>query len=185
MRTLVLGGARSGKSAFAEALLADAAPVRYVATARPMDAEMAERIRLHRERRPAHWQVTEVEDDLAAAVTDSRAHHSDHWLLVDGLTLWLATVLERHADPRPKLDAALEALSSHPRVIVVSEEVGGGIVPADPFTRRYRDLAGEFNQQLATVCDQVVLVTAGLPLALKGALPQPVEAAETARGIHA
>jgi len=182
VRTLVLGGARSGKSAFAESLLAAADGVHYVATARPVDAEMAERIRRHRERRPAHWVVTEVTEELPRAVYNARLESPECWLLVDGLTLWLATVLEHHADPQPHLDAAVMALKAHPRLLVVSEVVGSGIVPADPLTRRYRDLAGELNQQLAAVCDRVVLVTAGLPMALKGTLPQAAPSVTEANG---
>jgi len=170
MRTLVLGGARSGKSAFAESLVdADrgAGPVRYLATARPVDAEMAARIRRHRARRPDFWEVVEVESDLAGAVAAS----AGGTLLVDGLTLWLATLLERSADPMGPVEAALKALEAVPDWVVVSEEVGGGLVPTSALARRFCDLAGEVNQRVAALGDTVYLVTAGIPQRLKGIDP--------------
>lgn len=166
MRTLVLGGARSGKSAFAESLVTGPGPVRYVATARPVDAEMAERIRRHRARRPGAWEVVEAGPDLAAAIAATPAGSR---LLVDGLTLWLADLLERAPDVTDPVEAALKELQNAPHAVVVSEEVGGGLVPEGAPARRFRDLAGELNQRVAAACDRVFLVTAGIPLALKGA----------------
>jgi len=166
VRTLVLGGARSGKSAFAESLVAPAAgagPVRYLATARPVDAEMAERIRRHRARRPEGWKVVEVGSDLAGALAAPQGGA----VMVDGLTLWLATVLEGADDPMGPVEAALKALEAAPRWVVVSEEVGGGLVPVNALGRRFRDLAGEVNQRVARLSDTVYLVTAGIPQKIK------------------
>jgi adenosyl cobinamide kinase/adenosyl cobinamide phosphate guanylyltransferase len=173
VRTLVLGGARSGKSAFAESLAAPAdgaGPVRYLATARPVDAEMAERIRRHRARRPPAWEVVEVEGDLAGALTgraSGMVPPADGTVLVDGLALWLATLLEGAEDPMGPVEAALKALEAAPRWIVVSEEVGGGLVPTNALGRRFRDLAGEVNQRVAAISDTVYLVTAGIPQKIK------------------
>jgi len=170
VRTLILGGARSGKSAFAESLLSGPKPVRYLATARPVDAEMAERIRRHRARRPAGWEVVEVDGDLSGAIAATPAGHR---LLIDGLTLWLATLLEGDGPPgRPAdgwADAVLASLQQAPDAVIVSEEVGGGIVPDNALARRFRDLAGELNQRVAAACDRVVLVTAGIPVEIKRA----------------
>jgi adenosylcobinamide kinase/adenosylcobinamide-phosphate guanylyltransferase len=166
VRTLVLGGARSGKSAFAESLVTGPGPVRYVATARPGDAEMAARIRRHRARRPPAWEVVEVDRDLAGAIAATPAGHR---LLIDGLTLWLATVLEGPPDPKADIDGVVERLGSVPEAVVVSEEVGGGIVPANALARRFRDAAGELNQRLAALCERVFLVTAGIPMEIKRA----------------
>jgi adenosylcobinamide kinase/adenosylcobinamide-phosphate guanylyltransferase len=165
VRTLVLGGARSGKSAFAESLVRGPGPVRYVATARPVDAEMAERIRRHRARRPEGWEVVEAGTDLAGALAGIPAGGR---VLIDGLTLWLADLLERAPDPAGPLEAALKELERVPDAIVVSEEVGGGIVPASALARRFRDLAGELNQRVAALCGRVFLVTAGIPIEIKG-----------------
>jgi adenosylcobinamide kinase / adenosylcobinamide-phosphate guanylyltransferase len=173
VRTLVLGGARSGKSAFAESLAAPAdgaGPVRYLATARPVDAEMAERIRRHRARRPRAWEVVEVEGDLAGALTgwaSGPVPPAGGTVLVDGLALWLATLLEHAEDPMGPVEAALKALEAAPRWIVVSEEVGGGLVPTSALGRRFRDLAGEVNQRVAAISDTVYLVTAGIPQKIK------------------
>jgi adenosylcobinamide kinase/adenosylcobinamide-phosphate guanylyltransferase len=168
MRTLVLGGARSGKSAYAESLLAGPRPVRYVATlhAAGPDPETAARIRRHRARRPASWEVVEAGADLAAVLA---ATPPGHRLLVDGLTLWLAALLDRDPAPEAAFGPVLDRLKAAPEVVVVSEEVGGGIVPPDPLARRYVDLAGALNQRVAALCDRVVLVAAGLPLELKAA----------------
>jgi adenosylcobinamide kinase/adenosylcobinamide-phosphate guanylyltransferase len=171
LRTLVLGGTRSGKSAYAESLLDPKAPVRYLATLRvddtdPGDSEMAERIRRHRERRPDHWRVVTTGADLAPAL---HGVADGEQVLLDGLTLWLADVLGTDAEPTEAINAAVAALLQVPDLIVVSDEVGGGLVPENPLARRFRDLAGEMHQKLAAGFDRVVLVTAGLPLELKSA----------------
>jgi len=164
MRTLVLGGARSGKSAFGESLLDPRQPVRYAATARPVDTEMTERIRLHQSRRPPGWELVEIGADPAPAFADL-PHGAQ--LLIDGLTLWLAGAME-NGHPEKSFDGLIARMRRVPDLIVVSDEVGGGIIPDNPAARRFRDLAGELHQQVAVACDRVILVTAGLPMVLKG-----------------
>ncbi|MCQ8179520.1 bifunctional adenosylcobinamide kinase/adenosylcobinamide-phosphate guanylyltransferase [Methylomonas sp. SURF-1] len=173
MIELVLGGARSGKSRYAEQqALASGLPVVYVATAEAGDAEMRARIDHHRQRRPTDWTTVEEPLDLARVVSEAAGRR--HCLLVDCLTLWLCNVLfdkqghlqaERYRDHSDALCKALSAGGQ--RVILVSNEVGLGVVAADPMTRRFVDEAGFLHQKLAQICDRVVLVTAGLPQILK------------------
>jgi adenosylcobinamide kinase/adenosylcobinamide-phosphate guanylyltransferase len=169
-RTLVLGGTRSGKSRYAEDLLPAEEPVRYIATARRIadDAEWAARIAAHRARRPAAW--TTVEDpDLAALLSD------DGPLLVDDLATWLTGVLDDAGawddptvDVSPHRDRLVAAVrTAQARVVLVSAEVGLGVVPATRAGRLFRDELGALNAALAHVCDEVVLLVAGLPLRLK------------------
>ncbi|MDP9092218.1 MAG: bifunctional adenosylcobinamide kinase/adenosylcobinamide-phosphate guanylyltransferase [Actinomycetota bacterium] len=173
-RVLILGGARSGKSAHAEALLRDEPQVDYVATAThdPADAEWAERIARHRERRPAHWNTIET-IDLAAVL--SRPGPA---ALVDSITAWLSETIgsvdawRDAADAldllAPQLDRTVGAwASTGRRVIAVSDEVGSGIVPAVASARMFRDALGLLNQRLAASADEVWLVTAGVPLRLR------------------
>jgi len=172
MRSLILGGARSGKSALAERLAAESGlEVVYLATAQARDAEMAARIAHHRARRPALWH--EVEEPLALADA-LRAHaRAERCLLVDCLTLWLSNLLgdadgERFARER---QALLEVLPGLPgTILLVSNEVGLGVVPMGELSRRFVDEAGRLHQVLAGVCERVLFVAAGLPLALKGKL---------------
>ncbi|HEY9255894.1 MAG TPA: bifunctional adenosylcobinamide kinase/adenosylcobinamide-phosphate guanylyltransferase [Stenotrophomonas sp.] len=170
MHDLILGGARSGKSALAEArAAASGLAVTYVATAQALDPEMATRIDHHRARRPQQWQC--VEEPLALAAT-LRAHADmGRCLVVDCLTLWLGNLLgdsdsERFARERDALLRTLPALPG--RVILVSNEVGQGIVPLGALSRRFVDEAGWLHQALAQRCANVALVVAGLPLWLKG-----------------
>lgn len=167
-KELILGGARSGKSALAERLAAKSGlAVVYIATATAGDAEMAERIAHHRSRRPVVWSLVEEPLYLAAALKGAAA--SDRCLLVDCLTLWLNNVIADEALFQKERAALLDALPGLPgRVILVSNEVGMGIVPLGELTRRYCDEAGRLHQDLAQLCDRVTLVAAGLPLALKG-----------------
>ena len=177
-RVLVLGGARSGKSHHAEELLADAPAVTYVATGgtRPGDAEWAERVTAHRQRRPRHWRTVESVD-VAACLASAG---SDDAVLVDCLALWLTAVLDdvdawarlesgdragvRH-DAEARLDEVLEALRRCPaRVVFVSNEVGMGVVPATAAGRLFRDLLGVVNARVAAACDDTVLVVAGRPM---------------------
>ena len=168
MKELILGGARSGKSALAERLAAESGlGVVYIATATAGDAEMAERIAHHRSRRPALWDLVEESLHLAAALRGAAA--PDRCLLVDCLTLWLNNVIADEVLYRRERSALLEVLPGLPgRVILVSNEVGMGIVPLGELTRRYCDEAGRLHQDLAQLCDRVTLVAAGLPLVLKG-----------------
>ena len=164
--TLVLGGARSGKSRFAEGLVASGArrPV-YVATASAGDAEMAARIAAHRARRGAEWVTVEeplrLADALAALDADAAA-------LVDCLTLWLANLMEAGLDVDAERCALIVALRRLPApAVLVSSEVGQGIVPDNAAARRFRDAAGLLHQDIAAVADRVYFVVAGLPQRLK------------------
>ena len=173
--TFVLGGARSGKTrhglALCEAYHAERGsnPV-YVATAQAFDGEMEERIALHKAERGPAWRTVEAPLDLAGAIR--RESGPGACLLVDCLTLWLTNLMlgEAGADldaARKELVAALgEALGP---VVVISNEVGLGIVPENALARRFRDEAGRTNQTIAAAADRVILVAAGLPLTLKGA----------------
>ena len=167
--TLVLGGAASGKSRFAQEL-AERHPgdLLYVATAQAGDAEMAERIARHQRVRGERWRTLEAPFDLAATVPAAAGHGA---VLVDCVTLWLTNLLLAGDDPRavwPAVDAFIAALEHLPApLVLVSNEVGQGIVPEHALARVFRDLAGEVNQRLAARADRVWLVTAGLPLQLK------------------
>lgn len=176
MRSLILGGARSGKSALAERLAAACGDdVVYIATARRGevdDAEMAARIGHHRARRPAAWGC--IEEPLALAATLRAQARPGRCLLVDCLTLWLSNLLldADHGRFERERTALLDILPSLPgEIVLVSNEVGMGIVPMGELSRRFVDEAGRLHQHLASRCERVVFVAAGLPLALKGAMP--------------
>ncbi|MFE1600967.1 bifunctional adenosylcobinamide kinase/adenosylcobinamide-phosphate guanylyltransferase [Methylobacterium sp. ID0610] len=165
--TLVLGGARSGKSAYAERLVqAAAAPWIYVATAQAYDDEMRARIAEHRARRPAGWETRDAPRDLAGALG---AAEPGRPVLVDCLTLWLTNALLAEADLAAETGALVDACARHAGpLVLVSNEVGFGIVPDNALARRFRDEAGRLHQRLAAIADRVVLVVAGLPLVVKG-----------------
>lgn len=172
MRTLILGGARSGKSALAERLAAESGhEVVYVATAQPGDEEMAARIAHHRVRRPAQWSCVEEPLQLAAVLREHA--RADRCLLVDCLTLWLSNLLG-DTDPdcfARERDALLETLPQLPgEILMVSNEVGLGIVPLGALTRRFVDEAGRLHQSVAAASERVLFVAAGLPMILKGTL---------------
>lgn len=172
--TFIVGGARSGKSAYAERLAAESGlPVTYVATARASDdAEFAERIAHHRARRPAHWGFAAAPLDLAGALDAAAA--PGQCVLIDCLTLWLANLL-CPPDPetplpgwRARLDAFAAACTrARGTVLVVSNEIGMGVVPMGAATRLYVDELGRLNQRIAALADRATLVAAGLPLVLK------------------
>lgn len=173
---LILGGARSGKSAYAEAQAAESGlTVTMVVTAHAGDGEMAARIERHRANRPAHWPVVEAPLHLAAALREAAAE--DRFIVVDCLTLWLSNLLMDMDDaPGAALPglfareraALLDALPALPgRIALVSNEVGSGVVPMGRLSRVFVDEAGRLHQALARLCPRVTLVTAGLPLALK------------------
>ncbi len=164
--TFVLGGARSGKSRHAEALIeAHPAPWLYLATGQAFDAEMQDRIDAHRARRGADWQVLETPLDLAAALD---AAPDGRPMLVDCLTLWLSNVMLAERDSTAD-SARLAATLARPRGpwVVVANEVGLGIVPENALARSFRDAAGRLNQRVAAAADAVVLMVAGLPLQVK------------------
>ena len=175
--TFVLGGARSGKSVHAEQLAdRSALPVTYIATARVSDdAEFAARIAHHRERRPVHWRLVEADVDLAAALTQADA--PGHCVLIDCLTLWLANLLcpaEGEALSPDRYHAQIAAferalVAAHGKIIVVSNEIGLGVVPLGAATRLYVDELGRLNQRIAASSTQATMMVAGLPLALKTA----------------
>ena len=163
---LILGGARSGKSALAEqrALYSGLDPV-YVATGTAGDTEMYARIRHHQERRGAQWTVVEEPQDLADTLCAQQGE--GRCMVVDCLTLWLSNCLHRNCWEQQKqaLLTVLPTLSGH--IILVSNETGLGVVPMGELSRQFVDAAGFLHQQLAVICQQVTLTVAGLPLALK------------------
>ncbi|MEO5885483.1 MAG: bifunctional adenosylcobinamide kinase/adenosylcobinamide-phosphate guanylyltransferase [Candidatus Limnocylindrales bacterium] len=171
---LALGGTRSGKSRFGLALArthAGEGRAWFLATAWPGDPEMDDRIARHRRERPASWPTIDVGADLAAAIAGTDPGEP---LLIDGLTLWLSAVL---GDEPTAIDpilagpvaAALAAIGRrHGPVVVVTDEVGGGIVPMHAGARAYRDLVGIVHQRFAAAADEVHLLVAGIPLAIKG-----------------
>jgi len=168
--TLVLGGAASGKSAFAEGLVAGAAraPV-YLATAEAHDAEMRARLARHRARRDARWRTIEAPRDPAPALGEIAPHEA---VLLDCATMWLSNHLLAESDlaqAEAALMAALDACAGP--VVVVSNEVGLSVVPENALARRFRDAQGGLNHRLAARADLVVNVIAGLAQVLKGRLP--------------
>jgi len=167
----ITGGARSGKSRLAEELaLCYGAPLGYIATGRAGDAEMAARIARHKARRGDAWLTVEEPLDLAGAI--AARNGTVNALLVDCITLWLTNLLLHHGDAAPALD---EVASLTRRMtglttplILVSNEVGMGIVPDNPLARTFRDLAGEANEMLARAADEVYVMFSGMSLKLKG-----------------
>lgn len=170
-KSLILGGVKSGKSRLAEQWAeASGLEVVYIATATVGDDEMRKRIEAHRVRRPGHWRLVEEPLDLSAVLL--READAGRCLLVDCLTLWLCNLLCTEGEHR--MASAIEALprliSELPgHMILVANETGLGIVPDNRLARHFLDLAGPLHQNLARVCDRVVMTVAGLPLVLKGA----------------
>jgi adenosylcobinamide kinase / adenosylcobinamide-phosphate guanylyltransferase len=187
MLTLVLGGARSGKSRYAQSLCESASYVIYIATARVEDGagdhEMRERIARHRADRPAEWQTVEEPLDLSRAVRESAIEAT---LLIDCATIWISNLMwefkeepasEQHRLILANVDSLIDAVrlrAGNPagafiagEVIIVSNEVGGGLVPEHSVARAFRDLQGFANQRLAQAAGNVVFIAAGLPLRLK------------------
>jgi adenosylcobinamide kinase / adenosylcobinamide-phosphate guanylyltransferase len=170
--TLVIGGARSGKSRYAESLMATLPapwkpPWAYIATAEAGDEEMAARIAAHRARRSADWKTVEAPRDLAAALKACGSMPA----LVDCLTLWLSNLMIAEADTDREMEELEKALAvAAAPAVLVANEVGSGIVPSFPLGRHFRDMQGMFNQRIAARADRVVLMVAGLPLPIKGTL---------------
>ncbi len=168
----MLGGARSGKSRMAEQIVEASSLARfYLATAEAGDEEMRARIAGHRARRDAAWQTLETPLDLATALAETA--RPDRAILVDCLTLWLSNVLlANEADVEERAEALVSTLKTLPGlIVVVSNEVGLGLVPDNALGRSFRDAQGRLNQSVAEICETVIFVAAGLPLALKGKLP--------------
>ena len=168
--TLVMGGARSGKSRFAQHLVESAATKApsglYLATAEARDSEMAERIRLHRAARDGRWETVEEPLELAPAL--ERHAGPDRPILVDCLTLWLSNVIERGREPTAEITRLVGSLDRlRGPVVLVANEVGLGLVPDNPVARAFRDHAGRLHQEIAARAERVVLVAAGLPIILK------------------
>lgn len=172
MIELILGGARSGKSALAEQRAIESGlSVTYIATAEAGDGEMAERIAHHQRRRPADWRL--VEEPLHLARVLSEQASPERCLIVDCLTLWLSNLLADEPIDEihfaAELTALLEVLPRLPgQLLLVSNEVGLGIIPLGAMTRRFCDESGRLHQAVAASCDRVTFVTAGLPMTLKG-----------------
>ena len=182
MRTFVFGGARSGKSAYAERIARESGKeVVYIATAQAGDAEMRARIAHHRDRRDASWHTVEEGMRLGQAIAEWSAPH--RLVLVDCLTIWLSNLLFSEEREFPEVGAVVPPARFHEErsafldaleeaggdVILVSNEVGMGIVPQGAVSRWFVDEAGRLNQEVAARCEQVMFVAAGLPLKLKGA----------------
>ncbi|MDY7992547.1 bifunctional adenosylcobinamide kinase/adenosylcobinamide-phosphate guanylyltransferase [Paenibacillus polymyxa] len=180
MKALVTGGARSGKSGFAERLcMSRASRACYIATAQAYDMEMKERIALHRVQRESagyDWQTLEEAQalpELLQRLGGDQASQPASMVLVDCLTLWLSNVLlaageDGEAASRAAINELAAAVEQYPgQLVIVTNEVGDGIVPEYPLGRLYRDLSGVMNQRIARLCDEVFLVTAGIPVELK------------------
>ena len=169
--TLILGGARSGKSDFAQTLASTRGgeDVLFVATAQAHDGEMAERIEKHRLGRPANWRTLETPVELAGMLQTAPATRV---VVIDCLTLWVSNVILKEDDTRGAMERELDDLLawyhiSECELIVVSNEVGMGLVPDNALGRAYRDLLGAMNKLLAAAADQVFFVIAGLPVEIK------------------
>ena len=171
--TLVLGGVRSGKSRFALEIASSARSVTFIATARGSDDGMRRKIERHQSERPAHWRTHEEPLQLAEAI--SSAQSGSEATVVDCLTLFAANLMDAYGENRAAMDASIDELCSALRksdgkIVLVSNEVGSGIVPEYAAGRQFRDLLGEMNQRIAAVADNVVLMIAGLPLPIKGSI---------------
>jgi adenosylcobinamide kinase/adenosylcobinamide-phosphate guanylyltransferase len=171
--TLVLGGVRSGKSRYAQQLAAQSRRVVFVATAQITDDEMRTKIQQHKEDRPAEWLTVEEPLELPKALAEHDLECDT--MIVDCLTIFAANLLETEGENDRAIELRVQALCEALQavqcaVVLVSNEVGSGVVPPYPLGRRYRDLLGEINQRVARIADDVVLMVAGLPLALKGHL---------------
>jgi adenosylcobinamide kinase/adenosylcobinamide-phosphate guanylyltransferase len=173
MVSLVIGGARSGKSRFAQSLGANARRAFYIATARAEDAEMEARIAEHRRQRPPHWCT--IEAPLAIADAVERYCGECEFLLLDCLTVWLSNFCWEHRE-ESQSDIETAALrevrrvaevASESQIVIVTNEVGGGLVPETALGRFFRDLQGRVNQEAARLADRVFLVVAGIPVTIK------------------
>jgi len=170
MVTLVLGGARSGKSRYAQELASAFDRVVFIATARRSDMEMRSRIARHRRERPSSWKTVEVTTGLDRAVLEESP--AADLLLIDCLALYMANIMGRKSGAQGRVQTHMQKLCQAVRdvessVVIVSNEVGSGIVPSYRSGREYRDLLGELNQHIAKVADRVILMVAGLPLTVK------------------
>ena len=164
--SLILGGARSGKSQYAENLSNDYEKKIYLATAQARDNEFKERIKIHQQRRENSWQTLEEPLQIANVITTHS--HPETVVLIDCLTLWLSNMLEHKKNPEQETNTLIKALAqANGPIIMVSNEVGLSIVPENALARHFRDEQGKLNQALAKVATNVVFIAAGLPLILK------------------
>ena len=164
--TLILGGQRSGKSAYAESLLSNGAV--YLATGHASDEEMAERIDAHQERRGEGWVTVEEQIDIVHALAQAKKLHSGKPVLIDSLGMWVSNMLHAQKSPVVEADTIAQAMQNHPDpVIAVSDEVGLGVIPMNKLARSFVDALGFVNQITAAKANRVVLVVAGLPQELK------------------
>ncbi len=171
--TLVLGGARSGKSRYAQQLAEQSQRVVFVATAKALDDEMRAKIERHKEDRPKDWLTVEEPLELPMVLAEHEVNCDV--IVIDCLTIFVANLMEAEGENIAGIDGGIAALCEALRrvrcnVVLVSNEVGSGVHPVSPLGRVYRDLLGEVNQRIARIADDVVLMVAGLPLALKGHL---------------
>jgi adenosylcobinamide kinase/adenosylcobinamide-phosphate guanylyltransferase len=175
MLTLITGGARSGKSRFAQSLCREATRVVYIATALPCDEEMRDRIARHRASRPAEWAT--VEEPIAVAEVATRHVDQTSILLIDCITVWLSNLLYEWRDRDfssveqrvSDQTAQLIDISQHGNIIAVTNEVGSGIVPESAVARNFRDIQGLVNQQIAQAADVVYFLVSGIPARIKPA----------------
>ncbi len=171
---LVLGGVRSGKSRYAQQIAERSGRVTFIATAEGRDdPEMLAKIERHRAERPSHW--TTIEEPLELAQAIRAAAPGSDLILLDCLTFFAANLLEAHGDNETEVQSRINDLcvtlrSAARSVVLVSNEVGSGVVPEYASGRRFRDLIGEMNQRVAAIADTVLFMVAGLPLALKGSI---------------
>jgi len=168
--TLITGGARSGKSALAVEMARKYGHRVFIATAEPFDVEMEDRISRHRAERGDLF--TTIEEPLDPAAALARLPEGTQIVVIDCMTVWLGNLMHHMGDDTeiyPRIKRFLAALKSPLcGIIIVTNEVGLGLIPADPFSRRYRDLAGRLNQEIAKIADEVFLVACGIPVRIKG-----------------
>lgn len=168
--TLVLGGVASGKSRYAQILASRAEQVVFLATAQACDEEMRQKIARHVLERPASWKTVEVPFELDRAIID---HGNSSFLIIDCLTTFTSNLLVEKQASCDSIMSRIEDVSSalqrsRASAVLVSNEVGSGIVPEFPSGRQFRDILGQVNQRIARICDNVILMVAGYPLAVKG-----------------
>lgn len=168
MKSLVLGGARSGKSRHAEKILLDSGKPRvYIATAQALDTEMTTRIAHHQQSRGDSWQTIEEPLFLAQCLNDLATSHPKAIVLIDCMTLWLSNCLAASCWERQRKEFIECIATLSMDIVIVSNEVGSGVVPLGQLSRTFVDESGRLHQELAQYCDRVELVVAGLPLTLK------------------
>ena len=169
--SFIFGGARSGKSSYAESLAPPQGDLWYIATAQALDKEMKERIATHQRSRSGRWHLVEAPLNLIETLQETA--QPGRFILIDCITLWLANMLIAEKDCAAEVARLLPVVQQSPaRLVIVSNEVGLSIVPDNPMSRKFRDEQGRANQKIAAICEEVIFIAAGLPLRLK---PQAVQ----------